>query len=115
GLPVYAVGDATAQAARAAGFDTVESAGGDVVALAALVAERLSPGGGSLLHVAGSQTAGDLAGRLSALGFTVHREALYEARQAQALSAETAAALRQGTIDAAAFFSPRTASAFVTL
>jgi uroporphyrinogen-III synthase len=42
-LPVYAVGPATAAAAREIGCATVESAGGDVRALAALVVTRLDP------------------------------------------------------------------------
>ncbi|MGH6929838.1 MAG: uroporphyrinogen-III synthase, partial [Dongiaceae bacterium] len=42
-LPVFAVGDASAAAARDAGFSRVESAGGDVAALARLVIDRLDP------------------------------------------------------------------------
>src|SRR5580704_6305794 len=41
GLPVLAVGDATAARARAEGFRRVESAGGDVEDLAYLVGRRL--------------------------------------------------------------------------
>ncbi len=52
-LPVFAVGDASAQAARDLGFAKVESAGGDVAALGALVAHRHRPEDGALLHVAG--------------------------------------------------------------
>ncbi|MBT6431021.1 MAG: uroporphyrinogen-III synthase, partial [Rhodospirillaceae bacterium] len=43
GMLVLAVGEATAAAARAAGFTNVAAAGGDVVALAALVRKRLRP------------------------------------------------------------------------
>ncbi len=114
-MPVLTVGDASAQAARAAGFHRVESATGDVEALAALVMARLLPGDGPLLHVAGSQVAGDLAGRLMAAGFVVRRAAIYDARKATALSAGTLEALRQRRVDAVTFFSPRTATAFVTL
>ncbi len=114
-VPVLAVGDATDKAARAAGFRQVESAAGDVEALAALVLGRLSPGDGPLLHIAGSQVAGDLAGRLTAAGFVVRRTAIYAARKATALSAGALAALRHHRIDAVTFFSPRTATAFVTL
>lgn len=114
-LPVFAVGDATAQAARGAGFRQVESAAGNVSALAALVLARLTPGSGPLLHVAGSDIAGDLAGRLIAEGFIVNRTALYSARQATALSAATGEGLRHNLIDGVTFFSPRTAAAFVTL
>lgn len=114
-LPVLTVGDGSARAARATGFHRVDSAAGDVEALAALVMARLSPGGGPLLHVAGSQAAGDLAGRLAAAGFVVRRAAIYDARQATALSTGTLEALRHGRLDAVTFFSPRTATAFVTL
>lgn len=114
-LPVLAVGDATAQAARDAGFRQVESAAGDVAALVGLTLARLAPDGGPLLHIAGSQVAGDLAGRLSAAGFAVRREAIYGARQATHLSIATLEGLRLSQIDAVTFFSPRTAAAFVTL
>jgi len=114
-LPVYAVGDATGRAAQEAGFAEVVSASGDVKALAALVAARVRPEAGPLLHVAASDVAGDLAGLLGARGFAVTRAVLYEAKKAETLSAETAGALRRGEIPAALFFSPRTASAFVAL
>src|SRR5229473_1898951 len=67
-LAVIAVGDATARTARALGFADIASAGGDVGDLAALVAARLDPRRGALLHAAGSVVAGDLAARLRAAG-----------------------------------------------
>ncbi len=114
-LKVFAVGDRTAQTAQALGFADVESAGGDVADLADLVRSRLAPAGGALLHAAGSVTAGDLAARLGAAGFEVRRAVLYAAEPVGALSAATAAALREGAVDLAFFFSPRTASSFVNL
>lgn len=114
-VPVFAVGDATARAARAAGFAAVESAGGDVDALARLVGQRLRPEGGRLLHVAGSDVAGDLAGALGAAGFTVERAVLYEARAASALTPATARLIADGDIDLALFFSPRSAATFARL
>lgn len=115
GLPVFAVGEASARAARAAGFAAVTSAGGDVETLAQVVAAALDPKGGALLHAAGGAVAGDLAGRLGGGGFEVRRAVLYEAHTAEALSPAAAEALRRGGIDMALFFSPRTASTFVTL
>lgn len=114
-LPVFAVGDASAAAARLAEFRSVASAGGDVADLAALVASRLSPQQGALVHVAGSEVAGDLAGRLGQAGFSLRRAVLYEARAATALPDDAAAALRQGELALALFFSPRTAATFVRL
>lgn len=113
--PVLAVGDATAAAARGAGFATVESAGGAVEDLAALAAKGLRTTDGPLFHAAASAVAGDLKGALEAAGFAVRRRVLYEARPARAFSPETGRALTAGAIDAVLFFSPRTGASFVSL
>ncbi len=115
GLPVFAVGEASAGAAREAGFTQAVSAAGDVEDLARLVAARLKPGGGALYHGAGQHLAGDLKARLEDVGFTLRREVLYHAQAPEALSGATRTALLEGKIDAAAFFSPRTAKTFVKL
>jgi uroporphyrinogen-III synthase len=114
-LPVWAVGDATAACARSLGFTQVESAGGDVDTLAALVAGRVDPAKGALLHAAGSAVAGDLAGRLGSQGFTIRREVLYQAQTAQVASPALLDLLAGERLDLALFFSPRTASTFATL
>ncbi|MFQ6018608.1 MAG: uroporphyrinogen-III synthase, partial [Kiloniellaceae bacterium] len=115
GLPAFTVGDASAAAARAAGFVRVEGAGGDVADLIRLVAARLDPGGGALYHAAGRKLAGDLKGALEARGFTLRRAVLYHAEPARRLSGALSAALAEGRLDAATFFSPRTAGTFVRL
>jgi uroporphyrinogen-III synthase len=114
-LRVFAVGDGSAEAARRAGFDEVESAKGDVEALAALVVDRLRPEDGLLFHAAGTVTAGDLKSRLEALGYQVRRAQLYDAKIATTLSTETRANLTLGGIDAILLFSPRTARTFADL
>ncbi|WP_264665298.1 uroporphyrinogen-III synthase [Azospirillum fermentarium] len=117
--PVLAVGDATARAARDAGFVRVESAAGDVHALAGLVRERCTPTGGVLLHVAGTTVAGDLAGMLAQHGFAVRRLSLYDARPSRRLTPATIAALTGDSsddrLDGVLIFSPRTARSFVSL
>lgn len=115
GVPVLAVGEASASAARAAGFMQVEAAGGDVISLARLAMQRLSPGGGPLLHVAGSVVAGDLKGDLEWRGFSVARVALYDAVAASELPETAASALKAKRIDGALFYSPRTARSFAAL
>jgi uroporphyrinogen-III synthase len=114
-LPAFCVGNATADAARAAGFARVESAAGDVAALAGLVRQRLNPADGALVHAAGTVVAGDLAGALGAEGFDVRRVPLYRAAAAAALPDDAAGEIRAGRIDAATFFSPRTAETFARL
>ena len=114
-LPVFAVGDSTAAAAREAGFDQVESAGGDVEDLAVLVGRRLDPTQGALFHAAARQVAGDLKGALEARGFALRRAVLYEAVAVSTLSPATLDALRARDIDAVLLFSPRTGETFVRL
>jgi uroporphyrinogen-III synthase len=114
-LKVFTVGDGSADAARQAGFATVESAKGDIEALAALVVDRLKAEDGTLFHAAGTVTAGDLKTRLEGLGYQVRRAQLYEAKIATALSTETRANLTLGGIDAVLLFSPRTAATFADL
>ncbi len=114
-VPVYAVGEASADAAREAGFASVDCAGGDSAALVRRAAERLDPAAGALLHASGVEVSGDLAGALRARGFKVRREVLYRARAAKALSPGLRSALEDGAIDLALFFSPRSAATFVEL
>jgi uroporphyrinogen-III synthase len=115
GLPVYAVGDATARAARAGGYALVESAAGTVEDLARLVAARLDAGAGALLHVAGETVAGDLGSLMAGAGFAYHRHVLYEAAAAERFTDAGARAISQGEVDGVVFFSPRTAAIFVSL
>ena len=77
---VIAIGAQSAEAARARGFHTVESHGGDVEHLAAWIVEHLSPASGSLLYVTGKDISGDLAGVLLQHGFEVHRVETYQAQ-----------------------------------
>jgi uroporphyrinogen-III synthase len=114
-LPVFAVGDASGAAARAAGFARVESAGGDVEDLARLVIARLDPAAGAVFHGAGASLAGDLKGALEDAGFAVRRAVLYNARPAETFAEDVRAALAAGSLDAIAFFSPRTAGTFARL
>lgn len=114
-LPVLAVGAASAEAARGAGFPDVRAAGGDVATLARLAAATLDPRGGALVHVAAGALAGDLAGDLARAGFRVERVVAYDARPATALPEAARGALAEGRIDAVLLFSPRTAAAFVDL
>lgn len=114
--PVLAVGPATAAEATASGFTNVRQSDGDgVEALARFAHQTLKPEGGALLHITGIVSAGDLKASLTPHGFTVRVERLYEAREAPSLSGALIAELGARQIDAALFFSPRTATLFVAL
>ncbi len=112
GRPLLAVGDATAARARAAGFWRVSSAGRDAAALAALLPMAADPERGALLLVVGEGQGLLLAAAARARGFEVIRRVAYAAHPVGVLPAATMAALRDGLVGAALFFSAMSAQAF---
>ena len=114
-IPVIAVGPASAEAARAAGFEVVHQAGGDVAALAAKAAELCAPENGPLVHVSGQAVAGDLRGTLEARRFRVERAVLYDAAAEEEFAPEIKEIMATRGFDGVLFYSARTAAAFRTL
>ncbi len=109
-VPLFAVGPQTAAEAQRLGFASVKSADGDAGALAQAAKNWAAPDKGALLHVAGEGNDGKLVQMLA--GFSVRREILYAVTAVEKMPEAAALALRQGRIDAALFFSPRSASVF---
>ena len=107
-LPVFAVGEATAAAARQEGFDPVHVAAGDVDHLAADITARLDPKAGSIAHLAGTAVAGDLQGDRAARGVQVDRHVLYTMTASASLSQDVIAQITEASLDAVLIFSPRT-------
>ena len=98
--PVFCVGDATAEAARAVGFTDVRSASGDARALATLIRDAAA---GPVLVPGPTRPAADLAA-LVGPDVTVLPRAVYET-----VEADSAA---PGPIDGILFHSARAAAAF---
>jgi uroporphyrinogen-III synthase len=111
-IPVFAVGRQTAEVARQARFSDVRNADGDGAALARAVSLWVRPGGGALLHASGAEAEGRLAADLEANGFHVLRETLYAVAAAPAMPPDATEALASGRVDAALFFSARSARVF---
>ena len=106
GLKVFAVGAATAQAARTAGFKSVLSADGDVEALAEGIAARRGELRGAVLHPGAAELAGDLSGALETQGVEARRLVLYETAPVALTEAEAAKLVGS---DAVLLHSPRAA------
>lgn len=111
-LRVFAVGAATAQAAKSAGFKTVLSADGDVDALAARIAQRKAELSGAVLHPGATEPAGDLSGALTRLGVEARLLPLYET-EFTTIAAEEAQALAGA--DVVLLHSPKAAKALLRL
>ncbi len=109
-MPVYAVGEATAEAARARGFARVVAAEGDAASLARLCAAKIDPAAGPLLLAVGRGYSMELAATLRGHGFRVIRRIVYTARDAPTLPPAAALAISKGKVAQALFFSPRSAA-----
>jgi uroporphyrinogen-III synthase len=116
-LPLFAVGEHTATAARAAGFDNVISAGSDAGALRDLVLARVKAKAlkktSPLLYLAGADLARDLAGELGERGFTVVTHTTYRMAPVTDLPRETSDAFAANAIEAVLHYSRRSARAFL--
>lgn len=105
GFDVFAVGDATAEAARAAGFKRVYSAAGDVEALAGLILK--SQRAKRIVHPGAEETAGDLVGRLRESGREALTVPLYRTEAETALAPCVYARLEAGALSAVLIHSPK--------
>lgn len=112
-LPLFAVGDATADLARAAGFRDVRSADGAADDLARLIARDLDPARGTILWLTGQERAVDLGALLAGHGFGVRMIEVYRTEPARTLAPETRRALREGTLDVVTVYSARTGEAYL--
>ena len=116
-LPLFAVGEHTASAARRAGFEKVIPADGDANALRDRVLagvkmkelKTTSP----LLYLAGADLARDLAGELGERGFTVVTHTTYRMSPASDLPRETCEAFAANGVEAVLHYSRRSARAFL--
>ncbi len=115
--PLFAVGEHTAEAARAAGFDKVLSAGGDAGGLRDLLRARVKAKElkktSRLIYLAGADLSGDLAGELGAAGFDVSVRTTYRMVALSTLPRDTLDAFAANGIEAVLHYSARTARAFV--
>ncbi|MGJ5139358.1 uroporphyrinogen-III synthase [Bradyrhizobium oligotrophicum] len=113
-LPLFAVGDQTAAAARDAGFTQVISAAGDATALRDLIANGgVVDAGATLLYLAGADISRDLASELAARGYDVVTQTVYRMAQVTSLPREVCDAFAANAIRAVLHYSRRSAAAFV--
>ena len=112
--PLFAVGDATARAARQAGFKDVRVSRGDGRDLAALLALTL-PRPAGLLYLAGRDRKPATEEALAEAGYAVTAWEAYAAEPAAAWSRTVCEALASGQVEAALHFSQRSAALALAL
>jgi uroporphyrinogen-III synthase len=112
GLPCHAVGERTAEAARAAGFARVEAGSGGAEALAERIAPPLA--GKALVYLCGRIRFPGFEKRLAAAGVRVHALESYDTVAVAYGDVEMAARLG-GPVDAVLLYSAAAADAAVAL
>jgi uroporphyrinogen-III synthase len=112
-LPVLAVGEASAAAARTVGFKDVTSAAGDGGDLARLAALRFAGSTLPLLYLAGEERARDLASEVAMTGLKVTTAVVYRAVKEAAFPLQVSAALGAGAIDGVLHFSRRSVESYL--
>lgn len=115
GLPLFAVGKATAEEARALGFETVITGAGNAHVLLNHIVSVVDPAAGLLMHLAGERLASDLAGDLEAQGFRVVEVVMYRMVAVDRLSPSTVEQLATGEIEGVILLSPHTATVYAKL
>jgi len=116
-LPLFAVGEHTASAARSAGFGEVIAAKGDAgvlrdLVLAGVKSKQLKKAS-TLLYLAGADLARDLAGELGEKGFTVVTHTTYRMVPVASLPREICDAFVANQVEAVLHYSRRSARAFL--
>jgi uroporphyrinogen-III synthase len=116
-LPLFAVGEHTASAAREAGFAEVIAASGGAGALRDLVLAGVKTKqlkkASTLLYLAGADLARDLSGELGEKGFTVVTHTTYRMIPAPSLPRDICDAFVANRIEAVLHYSRRSARAFL--
>jgi uroporphyrinogen-III synthase len=107
-IPAYAVGNATAAAARKAGIDVI-SCDGDAGDLIARILADSPPA--PCLHLRGEHIAANIAQALTLAGTETHEAVIYRQTQGQ-LTARALSLLQGGTPVIVPLFSPRSAELF---
>jgi uroporphyrinogen-III synthase len=116
-LPLFAVGERTADAARRAGFQSIAVAAGSAEALrdliVASVRAKTLKKASTLLYLAGADLAGDLAGELGERGFSVVTHTTYRMIPVSGLPRDACDAFAANKVDAVLHYSRRSARAFL--
>src|ERR1700687_4208331 len=116
-LPLFAVGEHTAAAARRAGFTHVIPANGDAgslrdLVLASVKAKQLTKAS-TLLYLAGADLARDLASELGERNFRVVTQTTYRMVPVTGLPREACDAFAANQVEAVLHYSQRSARAFL--
>lgn len=114
-LPVFAVGQHTAQEARQLGYTKIFSADGDANDLAALIKKKADLQGQTLWHIRGEHVTAPLEEILKKDKIQVEPLIVYTAKTEDNFTPKCLSALKRGDVKTVTFFSKRTAENFIRI
>lgn len=114
-IPLYVVGDKTAELAKQAGFVNIESASGTNQELMNLIMKKAKRDKGILWHLSGEKVKGNMIELLNTAGFQAKREIVYSIEDAKDLPSSLCLQLKNQIISHVIFCSSRTTTVFINL
>lgn len=114
-LPLYVVGDKTAELAQKLGFSSVLNASGTTQELIQLISNTAKKEDGILWHLSGEIVKGSMIDTLKNAGFEAERKIVYYIKDAVDLPPALYMELQNQHISHIIFCSPRTTTVFVNL
>lgn len=114
-IPLYAIGDKTAELAKEKGFVNVFNAAGTSQDLIKLIVKTGQKDKRILWHLSGEEVKGNIIEALTLAGFEARRQIVYRIEDVMDLPSSLYAELTNNSISHIIFCSPRTTAAFITL
>jgi len=114
-IPLYAVGEKTAELAKQKGFVNIFNAAGTSQDLIKLIVKMGQRDKGILWHLSGEEVKGNIIEALTIAGFEARRQIVYLIEDVTDLPPSLQAKLINNSISHIIFCSPRTTTAFITL
>lgn len=114
-VPLYTVGDKTAELAKQKGFANIFSAGGTSQELIQLILKTAQKNKGTLWHLSGETIKVDISEALKFEGFEAKRQIVYRIEDIVTLPSSLLTELNNYLISHVIFCSPRTTAVFVNL
>ncbi|MDC0074317.1 uroporphyrinogen-III synthase [Alphaproteobacteria bacterium] len=111
-LPVYVVGEGTAEEAKLKNFKKIIIGKGDVFSLCKQICNDLNPKLENILYLSGKKISFDLLNFLEKYDYNIRRQICYETRELGVFSEKTKNIFIDKEIDAIAFYSKNTAKIF---
>ncbi len=114
-IPVWCVGEATAAAAKEAGFETIFQVNRSAQEILERIVNECPKESSYFVHICGSVVHVDLADALTKLGYHANRIIIYTTEAADVLTPQAEAVMSAGLVQQMPFFSLRTAEVFIDI